>query len=374
MPATNASSSSTDAVAKNGTVPAAGAGTTRSDASLALTVASAYQTQSDQAAALVRQFFDLRDKVRNDDSQIRTLRRSLAFQETTLNDLAQQRKGLQQVNGGMDPVTKLAVLDEITEGESNCHRVMTQLKRQLESLEPSHAQDANQLVRYHAHARRAFQHAQNILQHYRDPIPQRATLQPGRLGNRLVLNMVASQTGLDRFYGRNLPRSMGRQCPLGTQWENRQSLVMTRLSRATTINTHMAYPVYCLRFDRTGRYFITGADDYLVKVFCLGPYVVKGGRGVERASYMRGAVLVTTLRGHAGVINDIEVSSDNCFLATASEDGDCRIWGLHDGCPIAILRGHTGGANMVGWETRHDFGGGLLLHLFVWTASLTLSC
>jgi WD40 repeat protein len=58
-------------------------------------------------------------------------------------------------------------------------------------------------------------------------------------------------------------------------------------------------------------------------------------------------VLVCSLGGHAGVINDINVSSDNCFLATASVDGDVRIWGLKDGCPIAILRGHKGGANMV---------------------------
>jgi WD40 repeat protein len=63
--------------------------------------------------------------------------------------------------------------------------------------------------------------------------------------------------------------------------------------------------------------------------------------------YARGAVLVCTLRGHAGVINDIDVSSDNSLLATASEDGDCRVWGLKDGCPVAILRGHAGGANMV---------------------------
>jgi WD40 repeat protein len=64
-------------------------------------------------------------------------------------------------------------------------------------------------------------------------------------------------------------------------------------------------------------------------------------------SSRRGAVLVCTLRGHASVITDIDVSSDNALLATASEDGDVRIWGMTDGCPVAILRGHEGGANMV---------------------------
>ena len=50
------------------------------------------------------------------------------------------------------------------------------------------------------------------------------------------------------------------------------------------------------------------------------------------------------------MINDIEVSPDNAFLATASADGDCRVWGLKDGCPIAILRGHKDGANTVSWS------------------------
>ena len=125
-----------------------------------------------------------------------------------------------------------------------------------------------------------------------------------------------------------------------------------RMSFGATINTHLAYPIYCLRFDRTGRYFITGADDYLSRVFCLGSHVrAKAGSAIDPLSHQRGAVLVCTLRGHAGVINDIAVSSDNAFLATASEDGDCRVWGLRDGSPIAILRGHTGGANMVSWST-----------------------
>eukprot|EP00957_Ditylum_brightwellii_P063624 4829639-Ditylum_brightwellii.AAC.1 len=83
---------------------------------------------------------------------------------------------------------------------------------------------------------------------------------------------------------------------------------MGRMLHAVTINTHLFYPTYCLRFDQTGQYFVTGADDQLVKLFHMG--------------------------------------CDNALLATASEDGDCRIWGLRDGCPVAILRGHTGGANM----------------------------
>ncbi len=62
---------------------------------------------------------------------------------------------------------------------------------------------------------------------------------------------------------------------------------------------------------------------------------------MDPASYARGAVLVCTLKGHAGVINDIGVSSDTVFLATASEDGDCRVGAQDRVVHVAILRGPT---------------------------------
>jgi WD40 repeat protein len=92
----------------------------------------------------------------------------------------------------------------------------------------------------------------------------------------------------------------------------------------------------------------------LVKLFRIGSTVKGSSREKQKYdsrnaafSHQRGAILVCTLRGHAGVITDIGVSADNALLATASEDGDVRVWGMTDGCPVAILRGHEGGANMV---------------------------
>ena len=124
-----------------------------------------------------------------------------------------------------------------------------------------------------------------------------------------------------------------------------------RIAHTVTINSHLVYPVYCMCFDRTGRYFVTGADDHLVKLFYLGGANASSKNFMTRRStydmHQRGAVLVCTLRGHAGVVTDIDISADNALLASASEDGSCRIWGLHDGCPVAVLRGHVGGANMV---------------------------
>ena len=89
--------------------------------------------------------------------------------------------------------------------------------------------------------------------------------------------------------------------------------------------------------------FYLGSGNPKIKVPVVGGWKAKCnvlGNG-------RGATLVCTLKGHAGVITDIDVSIDNSLLATASEDGDCRIWGLVDGSPVAVLRGHVGGVNMV---------------------------
>jgi len=199
-----------------------------------------------------------------------------------------------------------------------------------------------------------FAKVKTVIQNYRDPVLPRPSTTTTYLNNRVLMNVV---------YRRPLGTlTTGRRSSNSMQYNSKEtvrSMLYHRFSHAATINAHLSYPVYCLRFDRTGRYFITGADDYLVKVFCLGgnintSVVVQKNHHqltttarLDPASYTRGAVLVCTLKGHAGVVNDICVSSDNSFLATASEDGDCRVWGLKDGCPVAILRGHTGGANMV---------------------------
>ncbi|KAL7551928.1 hypothetical protein ACHAWF_015148 [Thalassiosira exigua] len=181
-------------------------------------------------------------------------------------------------------------------------------------------------------------------------------------GNRAprVNNLV-----MDAVFGRQYrpsPRPRSRS-------SSQLSALKSRLSHAATISCHLVYPVYCLKFDKTGEYFITGADDQVVKLFHLGAGKREavtisvdddvpgegGARGrppeFNYGANARGAVLVCSLRGHAGVVADIDVSADNSLLATASGDGDVRIWGLRDGFPVAILRGHKNGANMVSWST-----------------------
>jgi len=346
-------SDDTGAIAEKGTAAAA------STTTVAVPTRSCVAEYSRNAATAMRHYLDTRTKCQEEETRIRSLQRSLELQRTTIATLQQDQSELllAQQNGGNDETASTMQLDEIKATQQNCERVIAQLELQLPVLQRTHQATAQELAVARETSTRAFAKTKLALQNYRDPVggPQLPAAAANTaaclfLNNRILLNVSQQrELGIDRSLGRGMPRAMGRIRHAGATLENRKALLHNRFSYAATINAHLSYPVYCLRFDRTGRYFISGADDYLVKVFCMGGSVdlkKRGGR-MDPASYARGAVLVCTLKGHAGVINDIGVSSDNCFLATASEDGDCRVWGLSDGCPVAILRGHTGGANMV---------------------------
>jgi hypothetical protein len=314
---------------------------------LSLSLASKSLDLTAHASTSIRRFLDLRNKCRQDEDQIRSLKASMELQEQNQRNLDKQRAGLlMPSNNESDPETRLAALDEIKDGEQNCKRTIATLQRQLGSRERVHTAEEAELVKAEAEARGSFNKTRNVLGSYRDPFGNtNDRLVPSK--NRVIFNIAARQLGIDRLGGRGVPRSMGRMRTACFPSETRKALLYSRLSHAATVNTHLSYPVYCLRFDRTGQYFVTGADDYLVKVFSIGGNMPSTRSSTRPSAFVRGPVLVATLRGHAGVINDIDVSSDNGLLATASEDGDCRVWGLKDGCPVAILRGHVGGANMV---------------------------
>jgi hypothetical protein len=314
---------------------------------LTLPFASKSSDLTAHASNSIRRFLDLRNKCRQDEDQIRSLKASMELQEQNQRNLDKQRAALlEPSNNEINPETRLATLDEIKDGEQNCKRTIATLQRQLGSRERVHATEKAELVKAEAESRGSFNKTRDVLGSYRDPFGNaNDRLVPSK--NRVIFNIAARQLGIDRLGGRGVPRSMGRMRTACFPSETRKALLYSRLSHAATVNTHLSYPVYCLRFDQTGQYFVTGADDYLVKVFSVGGNMPSTRSSTRPSSFVRGPVLVCTLRGHAGVINDIDVSSDNGLLATASEDGDCRVWGLKDGCPVAILRGHLGGANMV---------------------------
>lgn len=83
--------------------------------------------------------------------------------------------------------------------------------------------------------------------------------------------------------------------------------------------------VYCVLFDRSGKYILTGADDLLVKLWSA-----IDGR------------LLATFRGASAEITDIAVNVDNSLLAAGSLDRILRVWDLQSTAPVAVLIGHTG--------------------------------
>lgn len=76
--------------------------------------------------------------------------------------------------------------------------------------------------------------------------------------------------------------------------------------------------VYCVLFDRTGKYIITGADDLLVKVWSS-----VDGR------------LLATFRGPSAEIMDIAVNFDNTLLAAGSLDRVLRVWCFQTMSPVS---------------------------------------
>ncbi|XP_070137756.1 bromodomain and WD repeat-containing protein 3 isoform X1 [Drosophila bipectinata] len=108
----------------------------------------------------------------------------------------------------------------------------------------------------------------------------------------------------------------------------RKLLVPTDLYRKTKLLRrtvgHLS-SVYCVLFDRTGRYIITGADDLLIKIWSAAD-----GR------------LLATLRGASSEITDIAINLDNTMLAAGSVDRILRVWDMQTTSPIAVLSAHTG--------------------------------
>jgi bromodomain and WD repeat domain-containing protein 1/3 len=82
--------------------------------------------------------------------------------------------------------------------------------------------------------------------------------------------------------------------------------------------------VYCVCFDRTGQYILTGADDNLIKIWNSFD-----GR------------LLATLRGHDKEISDIKVNFENTLLASGSCDKTIRVWNLKTIESTTVLQGHS---------------------------------
>jgi len=330
------------------------------DDSPTIDLKSAHWEVEHQTAEAVREFLRLREKCRTTDSQIRSLESSMALQQSKATKLKEQMSSIDAIPN-LTAVEKIEKWERYKADHQASDRVISQLSRKLSELNTGQASVRPNVQSLDFQARSLDKRRKSILQSFRDPFESwKGSLSKGsRIGGCTTLkSIVGRELGLCRGRQRNFRSTLAVGSNPAHCLELRKNLLATRLSHAVTINAHLYCPVYCLRFDQTGRYFITGADDFLLKVFYIGAAqsCKRHGSGNNRklrcnyGANFRGAVLVCTLKGHAGVINDINVSMDNCFLATASVDGDVRVWGLKNGAPIAILRGHKGGANMVSWS------------------------
>lgn len=106
--------------------------------------------------------------------------------------------------------------------------------------------------------------------------------------------------------------------------------VYSRVRHLKTLSGHLQIQAYCLAYDKTGKYVITGSDDRLVKIWSL-----------------RTGDLMFTLRGHVGNITDLAVNSANTLVASSSDDKTVRVWELSTGFPVAVLVGHSAIVNSV---------------------------
>lgn len=106
-----------------------------------------------------------------------------------------------------------------------------------------------------------------------------------------------------------------------------QNVIQPELFR--TLNIHKRIlghlsAVYCVCFDRSGKYILTGADDDLIKVWSACD-----------------SRLLATLRGHEKEISDIDINFENTLLASGSCDKSIRIWNLKTTESTTVLQGHS---------------------------------
>eukprot|EP01033_Poteriospumella_lacustris_P000228 gene229-151_t len=94
----------------------------------------------------------------------------------------------------------------------------------------------------------------------------------------------------------------------------------------------MGNPAYCSVFDQTGNFLLTGADDYLIKI-----WDVKKG------------LLVRSCKGHLSYISLIAVSPDNSLFASCCTFGTIRVWRMSDGVCLKMMK-HNGGVNWIKFD------------------------
>jgi WD40 repeat protein len=339
-----------------------------SQKSMSLSVLSDYEALGKATGEAVRSFLCSRQELRRIEEEIAVLQQNIFKHEELQSKTEMKRQRIisnsQETHKSalQSPGIEVMAPDELMQQEIlDSSRVIAQMRNKVFQQTQKLEGIKEQVVKAEKSMRQLCKTSKDNVLHFRDPFQTRkfhslsCSLTDSGLRSRFqLLDLLSTrQVGISSF---RTAKQIGVPSCVSEAKETRKSILSSRFAHSVTINAHLSFPIYCLQFDKTGRYFITGADDSLVKLFCLGAAQSRTCSKSKKSLTFtygangHGAILVCTLRGHAGVICDIDVSSDNALVATASDDGDVRVWGLKDGCPVAILRGHKGGANMVSWS------------------------
>jgi hypothetical protein len=211
---------------------------------------STFAASQKESADATRRYLSLRSEYSALTKQIQDLGRSLAVHEQSLVDLEQQRESVLSPHGFMNEISKLSALDELKTKEQSSNRVIAQLKRQLTLLQVKNAPMALLLLEADTESRAKLSDCGRMQSAYRDPLyasTSRKRLSQCVIGRHSGFVPLSARTSL---FGSTA----------GQIETMRKNLMFRRMSYSATINSHLAYPIYCLRFDRTGRYFITGTS------------------------------------------------------------------------------------------------------------------
>jgi hypothetical protein len=209
----------------------------------------------------------------------------------------------------------------------NTDRLIAQHMRTLSKLVEAQCTRSEKVEKARDVAQPSYSELTIAVNRYRDPVQLRSVLSipvslpltvarnGGTLRTRSLDNMDKTSDEVLAYRGVCLLMSLASR------------FLANGLTYSMTASAHLSFPIFCLRFDRTGRCFVTGTVGALVKLFYIGAAKsnASGLRAFGYGSNDNNAILVYTLRGHAGVICDTDISSDNAFLVTASDDGDVRV-------------------------------------------------
>ena len=296
----------------------------------------------------MRLFLSIREEVRLKANEIVNLQKAIHRQKDAKESFAVEQKEAIKLLSQQSTLESYTRSDFLKQEIQNCDRVIAQLTAKLDQMVSSHNERQRALFAAEREARNIYTRGKRLAVRFRNPFQLHNT--PSLIGtlldnnaksrNHLTSFLMARQAGVSMIQN---SRRRGRPASIADIKQTRKAVLGYRLHHAVTINAHLSYPIYCIQFDKSGRYFITGADDCLVKLFCIGagkskrPSTTRGSRTFSYGANARGAVLVCTLRGHAGVICDIDVSCDNAFVATASDDGHVRVWEDEDDERLALI-------------------------------------